>query len=208
MKKFKPNIQVYIPNTLTWLRIVAIPFLILSFLYESKFIFNDALLESYEGPYIISFAIFTSACITDFLDGYLARELRAMSEFGKFLDPIADKLLVSSTLLMLVWCDKINGIHILPTVIILCREVFIATLRGGLSGSDAGKSRLSVSKYAKWKTAFQMTSLSLLILSGNGSVLEFLQILGHLFLWCSAILSLLTGYDYWTKSQSSSKSHF
>lgn len=136
---------------------------------------------------------FIFACITDYLDGYFARTLKQTTRFGVFLDPIADKLLVAATILMLVGFDRIEGLSLIPAVIILCREILVSGLREFLAEVRVS---VPVTRLAKWKTGIQMTALSLLIIEhipGFPLPLEWIGIFG---LWVAAILTLITGFDY------------
>ena len=106
-----------IPNLLTLSRIIVIPALVASFYID--------------GPVgnWIGFALFAFAGVTDFFDGYLARSMNVVSPFGRFLDPIADKLLVAAALMMMVAFERIAGLAVLPAVVIMCREIMVSGLR-------------------------------------------------------------------------------
>jgi cardiolipin synthase len=140
----------------------------------------------------IAVGAFSSACLTDFLDGYLARRLSQTSSLGQFLDPIADKLLVATTLLYLAGFDKISRVSILAATLILCREILISGLREHLS---ALKITLPVSRLAKWKTFVQMFAIGLLLIS-DASYAGLSRGLGEGLLWLSAFLSVVTAMDY------------
>ncbi|MBN9412864.1 MAG: CDP-diacylglycerol--glycerol-3-phosphate 3-phosphatidyltransferase [Candidatus Paracaedimonas acanthamoebae] len=170
-----------LPNYLTLFRIILIP------VVAALFYLNSNL-----GYWIASF-FFVIACITDFLDGYYARTLRQTTQLGRFLDPMADKLLIASTLLLLVGFDHIKGISLIPAIIILCRELLVSGLREFLAET---KISMPVTQLAKWKTALQMTSLTILIAATPLTDFLYLRILGTFGLWASAILTLITGYDY------------
>jgi cardiolipin synthase len=143
----------------------------------------------------LALAAYTYACVTDFFDGYLARALHQQSALGRFLDPIADKLLVSAVLLMLVARDQIAGPTVLPAMVILCREILVSGLREFLAGLRVS---VPVSQLAKWKTTLQMIALGFLIVGKAGpdfgpvSTAE----IGIYGLWIAAALTLITGYDY------------
>ncbi len=143
----------------------------------------------------LALAAFLIACVTDFLDGYLARAWRQQSSFGRFLDPIADKLLVASVLLVLVGIDRLPGIHILPAVVILWREILVSGLREHLAQLNVG---LPVTWLAKWKTTLQMIALGFLVVGQHGPNIGILTVtdIGLIGLWAAAILTLITGYDY------------
>ena len=172
-----------LPNILTYGRIVAVPVLV-------------AFLFFWQSPAArwAAFAIFVIASITDWLDGYLARIWEQQSALGRMLDPIADKLLVGATLLMLVYDDTIKGWSIWAAVIILSREILVSGLREFLAELNV---KIHVTQLAKWKTTFQFIALAML-LAGPASQgpLSILTDLGLLILWLSAVLTLMTGYDY------------
>ena len=173
-----------IPNMLTIARIAAIPVLIL------VLIFMDAPLANW-----LAFSVYTVACITDFFDGYLARSLGQTSAFGRFLDPIADKLLVASVLLVLVGVDRINDITVLPAAVILCREILVSGLREFLAEVKAA---MPVTVLAKWKTAIQMLALGFLLVGPAGPMFGPLSTteIGVIGLWGAAVLTLITGAEY------------
>ena len=173
-----------LPNILTFSRIVAIPVLI------GLLLFVDDPAGSW-----LAFGAYTYACITDFFDGYLARAWHQQSAFGRFLDPIADKLLVASVLLALVGIDRISGLTVLPAAVIMCREILVSGLREFLAEVRVG---VPVSALAKWKTALQMLCLGFLLVGPNGP--DFGPVttseIGIYGLWVAAVLTLITGYDY------------
>ena len=113
--------------------------------------------------YLVAFVLFCVAGATDYLDGYLARAHGAMSKLGQFLDPIADKILVAGTIVMLVENEILRGWPVLAAIIILIREITVSGLREYLAGAQVS---VPVSQLAKWKTAFQMIALGALILGG------------------------------------------
>ena len=166
-----------LPNILTFFRIISAPILVV-------------ILMSTEFKMVLAgLAIFIISSLTDFLDGYLARSFNQSSKLGKILDPIADKLLVTSSLLSLVSNNIIQEINILAATLIIIREIFISGLREYARGYS-----LTVSFLAKVKTFTQFIAIILLIPSG---ILELnFQFIGLTFLWVSAILSLFTAYQY------------
>ncbi|WP_026168316.1 CDP-diacylglycerol--glycerol-3-phosphate 3-phosphatidyltransferase [Kordiimonas gwangyangensis] len=171
-----------IPNLLTLSRIFVIPVLVASF-------FLDQPLGSH-----IAFITFALAGITDFFDGYLARATGSVSKIGVFLDPIADKLMVAAVIVMVVYAQWVNGVHVIAAVIIMCRELLVSGLREFLAGVHVS---VPVSMLAKWKTTVQMLALGMLVWS-KGAV-EFglpAQEIGIAALWIAAVLTLYTGYDY------------
>jgi len=172
-----------LPNILTFSRIVAIPVVVgLMFLPEPH------------GNWF-PFAVYTYACVTDFFDGYLARAWHQQSAFGRFLDPIADKLLVAAVLLMLVATDRIVDYTILPAAIILFREILVSGLREFLAEVQV---RVPVTVLAKWKTTIQMLALGFLLVGDAGP--DFGPVttaeIGIFGIWAAAILTVGTGYDY------------
>ncbi|MBQ7659792.1 MAG: CDP-diacylglycerol--glycerol-3-phosphate 3-phosphatidyltransferase [Alphaproteobacteria bacterium] len=172
-----------LPNLLTISRIVVIPVIFLT-LYINSFAWQ-----------MFAAILFVIASITDYFDGYLARLRNETSAFGRLLDPIADKLLVSSALvLVLAKPDMVSfKISYIPAFVILCREILVSGLREFLREVNVG---LPVTKLAKWKTGFQMTALSMMLFNGlwhwNG--------IGEFLLWIAGILTFLTGYQYFQKS--------
>ena len=170
-----------LPNILTLLRIALIPVVIFLFYLQNQ-----------TGHYIAA-AIFILACITVYLDGYFARTYDQTTNFGRFLDPVADKLLICSTLLLLVGFDHIKGLSLIPAIIILCREILVSGLREFLSETHLS---MPVTTFAKWKTGLQMTALSILIIAKPDYGIFSLANAGLAGLWIAAALTLVTGYDY------------
>ena len=142
----------------------------------------------------VALALFILACMTDWFDGYVARRLDQVSPLGRFLDPIADKLVVAAVLLILVSVRHIDGWAILAALIILCREILVSGLREFLAELRVG---VPVSMLAKWKTAVQMIALGFLIVARPASELPInAMLIGEILLWLAAGLTLITGYDY------------
>ena len=170
-----------LPNMLTLSRILAIPIVVASFYVP--------------GDYARWFAcaLFSAAGVTDWLDGHMARRWAQQSDFGRFLDPIADKLLVAATLFMLTATDRLSSGAFLPALVILCREILVSGLREYLAELRVG---LPVSKLAKWKTAIQMVAIGVLIVGDAGPTLLPVAAIGEMLLWVAALLTLVTGYDY------------
>lgn len=172
-----------LPNLLTISRIVVIPVIFLT-LYINSFAWQ-----------MFTAILFVIASITDYFDGYLARARGQTSAFGRLLDPIADKLLVSSALvLILAKPDMVSfKISYVPAFVILCREILVSGLREFLREVNVG---LPVTRLAKWKTGFQMTALAMMMFNGlwhwNG--------IGEFLLWIAGILTFITGYQYFQKS--------
>jgi cardiolipin synthase len=140
-----------------------------------------------------AFILFCLAGITDYFDGYLARLRKEISNLGTFLDPIADKLLVASVILILTSKEIISDYEIIPALIILLREIAVSGLREFLAGI---KVSVPVSKIAKFKTALQLIALGILILSEGGFIVLPILMFGKIALWIAALLTLYTGYDY------------
>ncbi|MBF0098620.1 MAG: CDP-diacylglycerol--glycerol-3-phosphate 3-phosphatidyltransferase [Magnetococcales bacterium] len=170
-----------LPNTLTAMRIVLIPFFV-AFSY----------LPGRLG-YILSALFFSLAAITDWADGYIARKQQLLTQFGRFFDPVADKLLVISALVLLVDSQRAP---FLPVLIILAREVTVMALRERLAGLGQ---RLPVSPSGKWKTGFQMTAIIMLLVQEALWDVPF-QYPGLLCLYISAALTIVSGYRYFRES--------
>lgn len=179
-----------IPNILTLGRIFAIPILVVTFHYE-------------ETKYIwISLAIYFVASVSDYLDGYLARKLNLQSNFGRLLDPIADKLIVSTVILLLVNNDIISGWNIIAAIVILCREILVSGLREFLAKTTETKEDLlPVTYLSKIKTAIQMFALGFLIASPAAAttILPPCHYIGIILLWIASIITMYTGYQYLDK---------
>lgn len=171
-----------LPNLLTYLRIIMVPALVATFYMEG------------DNAYWTALALFTIASITDYFDGYLARAWEQQSNLGRMLDPIADKLLVSAALMMLVAKGTIGWGSLPAAVIILSREILVSGLREYLAQLSVS---VPVSRLAKWKTALQMISLGFLLAGPAGDkVLPYNTEIGIVLLWVAAMLTLYTGYDY------------
>ncbi|GEO84564.1 MULTISPECIES: CDP-diacylglycerol--glycerol-3-phosphate 3-phosphatidyltransferase [Alphaproteobacteria] len=176
-----------IPNLLTYARIVAVPLIVLCFFVEGR-------LQSSEFARWTGLGIFVVASITDYLDGYLARIWNQTSNIGKMLDPIADKLLVASVLLLMAADGTIAGWSLWAAITILCREILVSGLREYLA---ALKVSVPVTQIAKWKTTAQMFALAFLLAGPAGDkVLPFTTEIGIGLLWIAALLTIYTGYDY------------
>ncbi len=172
-----------LPNVLTYGRIVAVPGLVACLF----FLKGDLARWS-------AFALFVTASVTDWLDGYLARAWQQQSALGRMLDPIADKLLVGTTLLMLTHFNSIYGWHVWAAVIILCREILVSGLREYLAELNV---KIHVTQLAKWKTTLQMVALAVLLAGPAGDKLvPVVTASGLALLWVAALLTLWTGYDY------------
>lgn len=173
--------KINLANILTLCRILVIP-IIVAFIYLKSPFYGW-----------MAFILFCLASITDYFDGYIARIRNEVSNLGTFLDPIADKLLVASVILILTSKEVIADWETIPALIILLREIAVSGLREYLAGI---KVSVPVSKIAKLKTSLQLIALAILILSESG--ISFIPILfiGKIALWSAAIMTLYTGYDY------------
>lgn len=172
-----------LPNLLTYGRIVAIPAVVGLLFWPNETWMRWAAL-----------AIYVLAAVTDYFDGYIARAWSQQSAIGRMLDPIADKLLVASCLLMLVADKTIAGFSIWAAIIILCREILVSGLREFLAEL---KVSVPVSRVAKWKTAAQLVAVGFLIAGPAGEVVLAGTVgLGLILLWIASILTIYTGWDY------------
>jgi cardiolipin synthase len=170
-----------LPNLLTLSRILVIPVVIASF-----YVHGDC-------ARWFACALFSAAGITDWLDGHMARRWQQQSEIGRFLDPIADKLLVAATLFMLTTFGRLSAAAVFPALVILCREILVSGLREYLAGLRVG---MPVSRLAKWKTSIQMVAIGFLIVGDAGPSFIPVAGIGEALLWVAALLTLVTGYDY------------
>ncbi len=181
--EIKKPLVLSLPNVLTYMRIVAVPAVCVCLLQMP----NDL------GRWL-ALTIYVAACITDWLDGYLARVWQQQSMLGQMLDPIADKLLVGATLLVLTSDHTIAGYALWAATIILCREILVSGLREFLAELNV---KIRVTQLAKWKTTLQMIALGVLIAGPAGDkVLPYTTNIGLALLWIAALLTLLTGFDY------------
>jgi cardiolipin synthase len=170
-----------LPNLLTLSRILVIPVVVATFYLSG------------DSARWFCCALFSAAGLTDWLDGHFARRWEQQSELGRFLDPIADKLLVSATLFMLTAYGRLPTTALLPALVILCREILVSGLREYLAGLRVG---VPVSRLAKWKTFIQMMAIGWLIVGDSGWHLLRVVAVGETLLWVAALLTIVTGYDY------------
>ena len=178
-----------IPNILTIGRIKIVPFFVLAFY-----------LPGFYGD-LSACVLFVIASFTDFLDGMLARMMGEESKLGELLDPIADKIIVATALILLVMSGTIKHYEVIAAIIILTREILISGLREFLA---RGQIKLPVTNLAKLKTFLQMVAIALLLTGETGNkILNFqdynAQTIGMILLWLSAFLTLYTGYEYLRK---------
>lgn len=186
-----------LPNLLTLSRIAAIPVLVVLVAVRAP------------GADLGACLVFAYAAITDYLDGHFARRRRQLSDVGRMLDPIADKLLVGAALMMLAGENRLGPLGLFPGLVILLREILVSGLREYLAGIRVG---LPVTRLAKWKTGMQLVALGFLLAGDGGAlVLQGLlrigppgfpalpaTLIGDLLLWIAAALTLVTGWDYLT----------
>ena len=178
-----------IPNILTIGRIIIVPIFVISFFLPG--FFGD----------LIPFFLFVLASFTDFLDGLLARLFKAESKLGELLDPIADKILVSAALILLVMNGTIKNFEVIAAIIILTREILISGLREFLAKLSV---MMPVNSLSKLKTFLQMLSIAILLTGESGNkIINFqdynAQTIVIILLWLSAFLTLYTGFDYLVK---------
>ncbi|PZO87015.1 MAG: CDP-diacylglycerol--glycerol-3-phosphate 3-phosphatidyltransferase [Micavibrio aeruginosavorus] len=181
-----------LPNILTVSRILLLPVLIGLF-------FVPGAMAAWWALWIYIFC-----AVTDFFDGYLARKYGTTSGFGTFLDPISDKIMVASLLMALATFDRLDGVWLIPAIIILAREFMVSGLREYLGPRNV---KVPVSKLAKWKTGFQMTALGFLVIGAYGdhvmqTVFGFIApgistlLTGQILLSVAAVITLITGWNY------------
>jgi CDP-diacylglycerol--glycerol-3-phosphate 3-phosphatidyltransferase len=192
-----------IPNILTVFRLAAAPGVALAFV-----VFDRPTADW------IAIALFILAALTDYVDGRIARAWSQESEFGRMMDPIADKAMVVIALAVIIGLSGVNPLILLPVAFILLREVFVSGLREFL-GAQAGK--LKVTYLAKWKTTAQMVAIPVLLLAGvfeydkrHGAVwfsawthdwlTWSLGAAGLVLIWIAGLLTVMTGYDYLMKA--------
>src|SRR6201986_5282585 len=175
------------PNILTYGRIASVPIVVGCMFWQN--ILHGGLWLPW-----VALAIFIAAGISDFLDGYFARMLGQQSSLGRMLDPIADKLLVASCLLMLAAESTIHGWALFAAVVILCREILVSGLREYLAELRVS---VPVTRLAKWKTTLQLIAVGFLICGEAGdAIVPVVTRIGITLLWLSALLTLYTGWDY------------
>jgi cardiolipin synthase len=177
-----------LPNILTLSRIFAVPILVFLLWHPGSW------------DYALAFGLYVLIGLTDYFDGYVARAQGTVSKLGIFLDPIADKIMVASVIVMLVAFDSVATAepliarwHVIAALVILLREIAVSGLREFLAQLSVS---IPVSKLAKWKTTFQLVSLGAIILGGALPQFPFVRIVGLVSLWAAAGLTLVTGWDY------------
>ena len=176
-----------LPNILTYGRCVAVPLL-------AACLFWSDILEGGLWLRWVALALYIIAAITDFFDGYLARAWSQQSAIGRMLDPIADKLLVSTSLLMLASDGTIRGWSLWAAIVILCRVILVSGLREFLAELRVS---VPVTRLAKWKTTAQLVAVGVLLAGPAADlVVPGITLVGIVLLWVAAVLTLYTGWDY------------
>jgi len=183
-----------LPNILTVLRLLSAPGVALAFV-----VFDRPLAD------LVAFGLFVLSALTDYADGRLARAWGQESDFGRMLDPIADKAIVIIALAMITGLSGLNPWILVPVAFILLREVAVSGLREYLG---ARASTLQVTYLAKWKTTVQMVAIPVLFLSGvfriegasGGLSGQLITSAGVILIWVAGVLTLMTGYDYFRKA--------
>lgn len=168
-----------IPNILTYTRIFSVPLILVLMMWPSSVVMSRA-----------AATLFILASVTDFFDGYLARKFNSQTVVGRFLDPIADKLLVTAVIVILVYQDKAA---LIPAIAIICREIFVSGLREFLIEIRVS---IPVSNLAKVKTFLQLTALPILIIGNTGLDNQYTNLIGNIILWVAAVLTIFTGFIY------------
>jgi CDP-diacylglycerol--glycerol-3-phosphate 3-phosphatidyltransferase len=175
-----------IPTIMTWTRIVAIPFIVGVFYTELPI----------ESQNVLATAMFVIFAITDWLDGYLARKLNQASSFGAFLDPVADKILVCASLLVLV---DLGRVDVIVALLIIGREIAISSLREWMAQIGAYKS-VTVHMLGKVKTTVQMIAIPFLLLDSNLGWGIHTGQWGRILIWLAAILTVWSMIYYLRKA--------
>ena len=180
MEKLSRQQILSLPNGLTVIRVLAIPF-ILILLYNPE--------RSYQ---IMTAVIFLLAAVTDTLDGYFARKRRMVTTLGKFLDPMADKLLIVTALIGLITA---RGLPVWMVIVIVGREIAVTGLRGIAASQGI---IIAASRLGKYKTIFEVASITFFILNGDYLSIRLYHV-GMSLLWVAVILAVLSGIDYFRK---------
>ena len=173
--------EMNLPNKLTILRVIMIPFFVVFLLMDKG-----------TATEVAALALFAAASFTDFLDGYIARKNNIVTNFGKFMDPLADKLLVSSALICLIALDRIPAWVV---IIIIAREFIISGFR--LIASDNGIV-IAASYLGKFKTVSHMALIMLLIIHPEGTVFYWIE---QILLWIAVALTIISLVDYIMKNK-------
>ena len=176
------KLPISLPNLITSVRILLIPVLVAVFY-----------LAPFEWRYLASAFVFSLASVTDWLDGYLARKLNAITPFGAFLDPVADKLAVAVALVLLVEVHA-SAVLAIPALVIVCREIVVSALREWMAHYSDRRS-VAVSYVGKVKTVFQMVAIIVLLASGP-NLDSYFVIGGYVLLYLAAALTLWSMFLY------------
>ncbi len=171
-----------VPNILSMCRVFIIPILVVLLLFPGRLV------------RVVAAVLFVLASITDYLDGYVARKYQVVSSMGKFLDPMADKVLVMAVLVMLVSLQE-GSVPAWMVVIILGREIIISGLRGAASARGVV---IEAAELGKYKTILQIFALTGLLLHYEYFSIDF-HLGGMYFLWAAMILGVWSGIDYFLK---------
>lgn len=180
MGKMNSSKILNLPNGVTAIRILAIPVILLLLFAKGR---------SFQ---IVAALVFLFVALTDMLDGYFARRRKMVTTLGKFLDPLADKLLIVTALIALI---SVRGIPLWMVLVIAGREIAVTGLRG-IAMSEGMV--ISASLIGKYKTAFEMTAIFFLILGGPFLSIDF-HLIGMILLWVALILAVVSGFDYFKK---------
>ncbi|MBX9766236.1 MAG: CDP-diacylglycerol--glycerol-3-phosphate 3-phosphatidyltransferase [Bdellovibrionales bacterium] len=177
MNQVLPAWKRNLPNQITWLRVILVPFIVVALSQGTI-----------EGGYVAA-AIFIIGSISDYFDGSLARKWGVVSSFGKFMDPIADKILVTSTLVMLIPSGRLDVYMVL---ILLARDTLISGLRSVAASENV---IIPAGVLGKWKTAIQMVAIPAVLIHEPLLGVPVGRI-GYWILWVSVGLSVISGVDY------------
>lgn len=195
-----------LPNKLTMLRILIVPIMVILFYIPwlgNNYLFSytiDGKLHGLTWLYFIELLLFVIASITDFLDGHIARSRNLVTSFGKFADPLADKILVFSAMAMFL----LNGSGLLPKgplvplwvyVVMLIREFAVSGIR--MVAAKNGEA-IAAGKTGKWKTAVTMIAIIVLFLSGLHDAVIYV---GQVLIYIAAILTIISGVEYFVKGR-------
>ncbi len=172
--------MIQVPNTLTLFRIVTVPLIVALLHVPNRF------------TCFLAALLFSAAAVTDYLDGYYARRKNLVTEFGKVMDPLADKLLVSSTLIMLAVLGRSPAWIV---CLIIGRELAITGLRNIIARNEMD---MSASNLGKYKTGFQIAALIPLLLHYSYVYVDF-HLVGMFFLWGALVLTIWSGVDYFVR---------
>ena len=188
-----------LPNKLTITRLILVPVLVIVYLFPYDLfnihVLNINILSTVLSLVnIICFLIFSIASLTDYLDGYIARKNNLVTTFGKFVDPIADKLIVNTTLLLLTWHHEIS---IIVPIIMISRDIVVDAIRLVASQKNVV---LAASMLGKAKTMTQMIAICILLL--NNIIFGYFGIpMDQIMIWVATVISLISGIDYFMKNK-------